>query len=98
MCALNETARAPRLPVPCSNFSVVLASLRGNYSFNRFLTFTSLIQLDTSNTQAVGANLAGAITIVPAATSTSCTTSERSLPTSPQQIRRESVRLASPSP
>ena len=33
-------------------FSVVLGSLQGNYSFNRFLTFTSLVQIDTSNTQA----------------------------------------------
>ena len=30
---------------------------QGNYSFNRFLTFTSLVQLDTSNAQAVSANL-----------------------------------------
>jgi len=35
----------------------VLASLQGNYSFSRFLTFTSLLQMDTSNTQAVSANL-----------------------------------------
>jgi hypothetical protein len=46
-----------RLPLPNGNFSVVLASLQGNYSFNRFLSFTSLIQMDTSNTQAVSANL-----------------------------------------
>jgi len=46
-----------RLPLPNGNFSVVLASLQGNYSFNRFLTFTSLIQMDTSNTQAASANL-----------------------------------------
>lgn len=46
-----------RLPLPNGRFSVVLASLQGNYSFNRFLTFTSLIQMDTSNTQAVSANL-----------------------------------------
>src|SRR5437660_1056784 len=39
------------------NFSVVLASVQGNYSFTRFLTFTSLVQLDTSNTQAMSANL-----------------------------------------
>jgi len=43
--------------LPNGNFSVVLASLQGNYSFNRFLTFTSLLQMDTSNTQAVSANL-----------------------------------------
>ena len=46
-----------RLPLPNGSFSVVLASLQGNYSFNRFLTFTSLIQMDTSNTQAASANL-----------------------------------------
>ena len=45
------------LPLPNGSFSIVLASLQGNYSFNRFLTFTSVIQLDTSNTQAVSANL-----------------------------------------
>jgi len=53
----SETWDRFRLPVPNGNFSVVLASLQGNYSFSRFLTFTSLIQMDTSNTQAVSANL-----------------------------------------
>jgi len=42
---------------PNGNSSVMLASLQGNYSFSRFLTFTSLIQMDTSNTQAVSVNL-----------------------------------------
>jgi hypothetical protein len=45
------------LPLPNGNFSIVLASLQGNYSFNRFLTLTSVIQLDTSNLQAVSANV-----------------------------------------
>jgi hypothetical protein len=53
----SETWDRFRLPLPNGNFSVVLASLQGNYSFNRFLTFTSLIQLDTSNRQAVSANV-----------------------------------------
>jgi hypothetical protein len=53
----SETWDRFRLPLPSGNFSVVLASLQGNYSFNRFLTFTSLIQMDTSNTQAVSANV-----------------------------------------
>jgi Domain of unknown function (DUF5916)/Carbohydrate family 9 binding domain-like len=53
----SETWDRFRLPVSNGNFSVVLASLQGNYSFSRFLTFTSLIQMDTSNTQAVSANL-----------------------------------------
>ena len=35
---------------------MVLASLQANYSFNRFLTFTSLIQMETSNTQALSTN------------------------------------------
>jgi Domain of unknown function (DUF5916)/Carbohydrate family 9 binding domain-like len=46
-----------RLPLPSGDFSIVLASLQGNYSFNRFLTLTSVIQVDTSNTQAVSANV-----------------------------------------
>ena len=53
----SETWDRFRLPLPNGNFSVVLASLQGNYSFSRFLTFTSLIQVDTSNTQAVSANV-----------------------------------------
>ena len=46
-----------RLPLTNGNFSVALASLQGNYSFSRFLTFTTILQLDTSNTQAASANL-----------------------------------------
>ncbi len=53
----SETWDRFRLPLPNGSFSVVLASLQGNYSFTRFLTFTSLIQVDTSNTQAVSANV-----------------------------------------
>jgi hypothetical protein len=53
----SETWDRFRLPLPNGNFSVVLASLQGNYSFNRFLTFTSLIQMDTPNTQTISANL-----------------------------------------
>ena len=46
-----------RFRLPQGNFSVDLASLQGNYSFSRFLTFSSTFQLDTANTQAVSANL-----------------------------------------
>jgi hypothetical protein len=53
----SETWDRFRLPLLNGNFSVVLTSLQGNYSFTRFLTFTSLIQVDTSNTQAVSANV-----------------------------------------
>lgn len=44
------------LPVPNGNFSVVLASIEANYSFSRFLTLTSLSQMDTSNNQAGSEN------------------------------------------
>lgn len=53
----SETWDRFRLPLPNGHFSVVLASLQANYSFSRFLTLTSLIQMDTSNTQAASANL-----------------------------------------
>jgi hypothetical protein len=53
----SETWDRFRLPLPNGNFSVLLASLQANYSFSRFLTFTSLLQMDTSNLQAVSANL-----------------------------------------
>lgn len=46
-----------RFRLPAGNFSVDLASCQTNYSFNRFLTFTSVVQVDTANTQAVSANL-----------------------------------------
>jgi len=55
--SVSETWVRFRLPLTNGNFSVLLASIQGNYSFNRFLTFTSLIQMDTSNTEAVSANL-----------------------------------------
>ena len=45
-----------RFRLPQGNFSVDLASLQGNYSFSRFLSLSSTIQMDTANTQAVSAN------------------------------------------
>src|SRR5260370_25946064 len=53
----SETWDRFRLPLPNGNFSVVLPSVQGNYSFNRFLTFTSLVQMDTSDAQPASANL-----------------------------------------
>ena len=52
----SETWDKFRLPFRNGRFSVLLGSLQANYSFNRFLTFTSLIQVDTSNTQAISTN------------------------------------------
>jgi hypothetical protein len=55
--SVSETWDRFRLPLPNGKFSVVLASLQANYSFTRFLTFTSILQMDTSDTQAASANL-----------------------------------------
>jgi hypothetical protein len=55
--SLATTARWNKFSLPEGNFSVVLASVQANYSFSGFLTTSSLIQMDTSNTQAVSANL-----------------------------------------
>src|SRR5438045_9264529 len=46
-----------RFRLPQGNFSVVLANLQANYSFSRFVTTSTLVQVDTANTQAVSANI-----------------------------------------
>jgi hypothetical protein len=46
-----------RFRLPQGNFSVDLASLQGNYSFSRFLSLSSTLQMDTANTQAMSANI-----------------------------------------
>lgn len=55
--SISATQTWNRFRLPQGNFSVDLASLQENYSFSRFLTFSSTLQLDTANTQAVSANL-----------------------------------------
>ncbi len=46
-----------RLPVPGGNFSVLVGGFQTNYSFSRFLTLSSLVQMNTANTQAASANI-----------------------------------------
>ncbi len=46
-----------RLPVTSGNFSVVFGSFQTNYSFSRFVTLSSLLQMNTANTQAATANI-----------------------------------------
>ena len=46
-----------RLPVDGGNFSVVFGSLQANYSFSRFLTLSTLLQMDTANNQGASANI-----------------------------------------
>jgi hypothetical protein len=45
------------LPSTAGNFSVVFGSFQTNYSFSRFLTLSTLLQMNTANTQAASANI-----------------------------------------
>ncbi len=45
------------LPAATGDFSVVFGSFQTNYSFSRFLTLSTLLQMDTANTQAASANI-----------------------------------------
>jgi len=40
-----------------ANFSVVVGAVQANYSFSRFLSLSALVQINTSNTQALSTNL-----------------------------------------
>ena len=46
-----------RLALTGGNFSVVVGSFQTNYSFSRFLSISTLLQMDTANTQAASANI-----------------------------------------
>jgi Domain of unknown function (DUF5916)/Carbohydrate family 9 binding domain-like len=45
------------LPAAAGDFSVVVGSFQTNYSFSRFLTLSTLVQMDTANNQAASANI-----------------------------------------
>ena len=45
------------LPSSAANFSVVFGSFQTNYSFSRFLTLSTLLQMDTANNQGASANI-----------------------------------------
>jgi len=45
------------LPPGSGNFSVVFGSFQTNYSFSRFLTLSTLLQMDTANNQGASANI-----------------------------------------
>lgn len=53
---VSTTALWDRFRLPQRNFSVALASLETSYSLSRFLSADTLIQMDTSNTEAVSGN------------------------------------------
>ena len=46
-----------RLPLSGGNFSVVFGALETDYAFSRFLSLSTILQLDTANTQAASANI-----------------------------------------
>lgn len=53
---VSTTTTWDRFRLPQGNFSVVLAGLETSYALSRFLSADTLIQMDTSNTQAVSGN------------------------------------------
>jgi hypothetical protein len=46
-----------RLPVAGGNFSVVFGALESDYAFSRFLSLSTILQVDTANLQAASANV-----------------------------------------
>jgi hypothetical protein len=46
-----------RLPLADGNFSVVFGALETDYSFSRFLSLSTILQVDTANAQAASANI-----------------------------------------
>jgi hypothetical protein len=46
-----------QLPTPERNFSVVFGAVEADYAFSRFLSLSTILQVDTANTQAVSANI-----------------------------------------
>lgn len=55
--SLNPQWNRFRLPVPGGDFSVVFGALETDYAFSRFLSLSTVIQVDTANAQAVNANI-----------------------------------------
>jgi len=53
---LRESLRV-NCAASAGEFSVLFGSFQTNYSFSRFLTLSTLIQMNTSNTQAASANI-----------------------------------------
>lgn len=46
-----------RLPIQGGNFSVLFGSFQTNYSFSRFMTLSTLLQMNTANREAASANI-----------------------------------------
>ena len=63
--ALGDQWNRFRLPIPGGDFDVVVGSFQTNYSFSRFLTLSSLIQVNTANDQAVQRQYSSALELSP---------------------------------
>jgi hypothetical protein len=55
--SLDFSEQWNRFRLPEGNFSVVFGSLQTNYAFSRFLFLSTVLQMDTANTQAASANI-----------------------------------------
>ena len=55
--SLDFSQQWNRFRLPQGNFSVVFGSIQTNYAFNRFLFLSTVLQMDTANTQAASANI-----------------------------------------
>jgi hypothetical protein len=55
--SVSATTNWNRFDLAQGKFSVVLAGAQVNYSLSRFLTTSTLVQMDTANAQAVSANI-----------------------------------------
>jgi Domain of unknown function (DUF5916) len=55
--SVSLTERWNRFSLPQGNFSVDLAGLQADYSWSRFLTLSTLVQINTANAQAASSNI-----------------------------------------
>jgi len=55
--SMNPQWNRFRLPIPGGDFSVVFGALETDYAFSRFLSLSTVVQIDTANAQAVSANI-----------------------------------------
>jgi len=46
-----------RLPIANGNFSVVFGALETDYAFSRFVSLSTILQVDTANAQGASANI-----------------------------------------
>jgi uncharacterized protein DUF5916/cellulose/xylan binding protein with CBM9 domain len=55
--SLSEQWNRFRLPITDGNFSVLFGAFETDYAFSRFLSLSTILQMDTANNQAASANI-----------------------------------------